>query len=512
MTQDDGTHEHRHPDTVAYLEGLTESEAAVHPPMIREHGEGFTRHWLQDGEVRSLDVSEDRALAALLAAVSAEFGPRLPKLAADLASGVPDLDGVERAPRDASLGGGVAALKLFEQLDRTLPAPECEGCGKPMRRHRTAAKSFLTRLGRVEVERTHFHCRSCGKGRFPLDRALGLEGSTVTPGMASVMAETVPMMSFEAASRHIANLAGVGASSSSLQRWSLALGEEALRFEREEVVAGKPPEPRMHLSIDGTGIPMRKEETAGVRGRHEDGSSKSREAKLAVMCTAEGRDPETGAALKGRDSATFSCLIDSAATASGSAELSDFARRLGREAQRRGLHDARELVIISDGAEWIRNTCDEIFGGGKVTFLLDMWHALEYGSDAVKAILPEGAERERRFAEARADIEAGRATVVRELQPFSGRHKDVEDCCRHFQNNIERMQYDRCRNQGMQVGSGVVEGGCRQFGLRLKRSGTRWSERGANAMLALKSCVMNLRLPDFLDWRANQAVAAWHDK
>ena len=134
------------------------------------------------------------------------------------------------------------------------------------------------------------------------------------------------------------------ASSSSLERWSLALGEEALRFEREEVVAGK----------------------------HEDGSSKSREAKLAVMYTTEGRDPETGAALKDRDSATFSFLIESAAAASGSTEPSDFAGRFGWEAQRRGLHDAGEIVFISDGAEWIRNTSDEIFGVGKVTFVLDM--------------------------------------------------------------------------------------------------------------------------------------------
>jgi len=53
-----------------------------------------------------------------------------------------------------------------------------------------------------------------------------------------------------------------------------------------------------------------------------------------------------------------------------------------------------------------------------------------------------------------------------------------------------------------------VEGGCRQFGLRPRRSGTRRAERGANAMLALKGCAMNLRLPDFLEWRANQALAA----
>ncbi len=120
MTQDDGNRKHRHPDTVACLEALTESEAAVHPPVIREHGGGFARYWLEGGAVRSRDITEDELplagfrpdggpLPALLAAVSAEFGPQLPKPASDLASGVPDLDGVERALRDSSLGGGAAA-------------------------------------------------------------------------------------------------------------------------------------------------------------------------------------------------------------------------------------------------------------------------------------------------------------------------------------------------------------------------------------------------------------------
>ena len=509
MTQDEEKRVHRHPDAVAYLEGLDEEGASV----VRPYEGGHVRYWIEGGEVRSLEVAEDGPLPALLAAVSAEFGPQLPRLASDLASGVPDLDGVERALRDAALGGGATALKqLVERLDRALPAPRCESCGTPMRRcQERKGKSFLTRLGRVEFERTYFHCRSCGKGCYPLDRALGLEGSTFTPGMASVMAETVPLMSFDAASRHIANLAGVAASSSSLQRWSLAFGEAALRFEREEVVGGKPLESRMYLSIDGTGIPMRKEDVEGVAGKQDDGSSRTREAKLAVMYTAEGRDPETGAALKDRGSETFSCLIDSAAAPSGGKDPSAFAVRLDREARRRGLHDAGELVVISDGAEWTRNTCQEIFGGRKVTFVLDMFQALEYASGAVKAILPDREGRNRRFEEIKADIAAGRAAeVVRELEPFSGRHEDVAACCRYFRNNMERMRYNEYRDLGMQVGSGVVESGCRQYGLRLKRPGTRWSERGANAMLALKSCVMNLRLPEFLDWQARQAVAASH--
>ena len=168
-----------------------------------------------------------------------------------------------------------------------------------------------------------------------------------------------------------------------------------------------------------------------------------------------------------------------------------------------------ELVVISDGAEWIRNTCEELFGGRKVTFVLDMFHALEYASDAVKAMFSDTAVRDRRCAGIKADLEAGRvAKVIRELEPFSSRYKEVEACCRYYRNNIERMRYDRYRDRGMQVGSGVVESGCKRYGLRLKRPGTRWSETGANAMLALKSCVMNFRLPDFLDWHARQAVVA----
>ena len=506
MTQGKDDQVHRHPDAVAYLEDLGQEGAA----MERPYEGGHVRYWMEGGEVRSLDVAEDGPLPALLATMSAEFGRRLPQLAADLASDVPDLGGVERALRDSSLGGGRAALKLLlERLDSALPAPECDGCGKrtPLCQ-KGKRKSFLSQLGRLEVERRYFHCQSCGKGRYPLDRALGLEGDTHTPGMASVMAETVTRMGYEAAARHIGNLAGVEVPSSSLQRWTVALGEKAIGFEREEVVEDKPLKKLACLSIDGTGTPMRKEEMEGVSGKQEDGSAKTREAKLIVAYSADDRDPETGAALKDRGSETCSCLIDSAAVSAGG-EPSGFAMRLGRECRRRGLHEAKEVAIISDGAEWIRNACEKELGRERLTLVLDLYHALEYLSAAVKAALPEGEERQQRLREARADIEAGRAEkVVRELEPFRGRHRDVEACCRQFRNNLDRMRYGEYRDRGIQVGSGVVESGCKRFGLRMKRSGMRWSKRGANAMLAIKSCVMNGRVPDLLAWKAGQATAA----
>ena len=59
--------------------GLSESDAAVHPPVVRGHGGGFTRYWTGGGEVTGRDIAEDALpLPALLAAVPAEFGPAGP--------------------------------------------------------------------------------------------------------------------------------------------------------------------------------------------------------------------------------------------------------------------------------------------------------------------------------------------------------------------------------------------------------------------------------------------------
>ncbi len=80
---------HRHPDAVAYLEGLTEDEARVHPPLVRAHDGGFTRHWIEGGEVRSRDVAGDGLEHDIAGAVPAEFGPLLPRLAADPGSRAP---------------------------------------------------------------------------------------------------------------------------------------------------------------------------------------------------------------------------------------------------------------------------------------------------------------------------------------------------------------------------------------------------------------------------------------
>lgn len=54
--------------------------------------------------------------------------------------------------------------------------------------------------------------------------------------------------------------------------------------------------------------------------------------------------------------------------------------------------------------------------------------------------------------------------------------------CNYFERNAARVRYPKFRKQGLFVGSGVIEAGCRTIiATRLKRSGMFWTVRGANA-------------------------------
>jgi len=85
--------------------------------------------------------------------------------------------------------------------------------------------------------------------------------------------------------------------------------------------------PTMYLGMDGTGVPMRTQEVIGRAGKQTDGSSKTREAKLVTVWTAESRDDE-GKPMRDPGSVPYSAAIESAATPDTSSQLSDFAERV----------------------------------------------------------------------------------------------------------------------------------------------------------------------------------------
>ena len=92
------------------------------------------------------------------------------------------------------------------------------------------------------------------------------------------------------------------------------------------------------------------------------------------------------------------------------------------------------------------------------------------------------------------------AQVMAILEPHRHRSEAVAARIRTCEANADRMQCDLYRKHGLQVGSSVVESACKHiFGNRFKKARCRWSKAGANALLAIRCCLENIRWPDFLE-------------
>ncbi len=147
-----------------------------------------------------------------------------------------------------------------------------------------------------------------------------------------------------------------------VERFSEALGREIDEDEKRFIEPSSlaVPASTLYLSMDGTGVPMRKSELVGIRGKQPDGSSKTREAKLCIIWSAESRD-EKGRPIRDRGSISYSAAIESAANRDTDKIPSRFAERVLREAHRREFDRAQQRVILGDGAAWIWNLADMYF-------------------------------------------------------------------------------------------------------------------------------------------------------
>jgi hypothetical protein len=295
-----------------------------------------------------------------------------------------------------------------------------------------------------------------------------------------------------------------------VERTAERLGEEIAAYERDlsDPELAREVAPTMYLGIDGTGVPMRSSEVANRAGKQPDGSARTREAKLCVVWTAEGRD-ENGTPVRDPGSMTCSAAIESAAD-SGADELgSPFAQRVYREACRRRFHLAPRRAVLGDGAAWIWNLANHLFPGA--IEILDRFHAKQHLAAAAKDIWnPESPAfllwLERRFAE----LDAGDiSTLVERLNVHAHHSEEAARCANYFLSNSHRMQYKQFHDAGLCTSTGMVESSCKNIiGARLKRSGMHWSLRGANSIAALRCHKLSDRLDLFFDhWYATTRAA-----
>ena len=442
----------------------------------------------------------------------------------------------------ALLGPGVAAALDFEALEVALrrralqlaahllaqhlnadtsdyagPWLPCPRCGGPARYAGRHAKTFTTALGPLSLTRAYYHCAACDQGVCPRDQALGVDGASLSPAVTRMVGTAAALVSFAEGSELLGALAGLTVPAKQVERTAEALGREMAEDERRQVVAAAAAEiaPTLYLGLDGTGVPMRKQELAGRPGKQADGSAKSLEVKLCTVWSAEGRDAD-GVPVRDVGSVSYSATIESAATRDTEATGSAFAQRVEREAHRRGFDRAMRQAVLGDGASWIWNIASEYFPAA--TQIVDRFHAKERLSAVAKVLYGAPSDLGDAWAKARHDdldaghlsqIVAALAAQYRSRPDAATPRAEVRKCIGYLWGNRRRMRYPAFRARGLCTSTAVVEAGCKvAIGTRLKRAGMHWSVRGANAIIALRCCKLSGRFEDFWERRAERSVAS----
>lgn len=382
-------------------------------------------------------------------------------------------------------------------------------CGEGARYVGRRAKTWVSALGALRLERAYYHCTVCGRGFCPRDRAMGLEGTSLSPAVTRMTAAVGALVSFQEGSELLQELAGVKVEAKQVERTAEALGAEMAEDERSQVEAeGSEPLPStLYLGIDGTGVPMRRAELKGRPGKQADGSAKTREVKLCAVWSAESRDAQ-GQPVRDKGSVTYSAAIESATSGDARPQASEFTQRVWREARRRRFEQAPRRVVLGDGAPWIWNLVQELFPGA--TEIVDRFHVKQHLSEVANALYPTDPRRAHQWAaQQHQHLDAGQLQRIRRaLLGHAARCEEARKCADYLQRNQHRMRYAEFQAQGLCTSSGVVEAGCKvTVGTRLKRAGMHWSLRGANAILALRACRLSGRFEDFWARRALRRAA-----
>ncbi|MCY3770020.1 MAG: ISKra4 family transposase [Gammaproteobacteria bacterium] len=358
-------------------------------------------------------------------------------------------------------------------------------------------RKLTTVVGPIEYQRACCHCKACRQGFFPKDQAMGLDASAGSPGVVRMIGQSAARESFAQSRVWLHELAGVRVSTKQVERTAQRLGKQISDLERGDVALESPPAQTLYRGVDGTGVPMTRQETEGVRGKQADGTSRTREMKVVAVWQCDRFD-ENDHARTDRTSVTYTAAIETANSPALATELAPFVKRVEREALRRGFYDADTQVVLGDGALWIWQCFAELFP--QAVQILDIYHAKQKVWDLSKVIYGQGTDTGRQWAET--TIEILRAGQIEQLmailKPFASMHAEAETATGYFARNRKRMRYAEFRAKGLSVSSAVVEAGCKNVvGTRLKRGGMHWSKAGANNIAALRSTIISNRFDDF---------------
>ena len=384
------------------------------------------------------------------------------------------------------------------------------------------ARTIDSRFGSLRIFRHYGWCEKCQEWHFPADYALGLQRkASASPYIQEICALLTTKMPPEQAVAVAARF-GLDLSRCRLDREAHRQGLKA-QAARDQFTAqldawedfkalarhtdGPPSQPfTLVIQIDAWNIRERDDwgKTEELLQKKEK-PSRYHWVYMATVFRLDHRGQTAG----GR------AVISERGYAATRLGVEALIRQLYREAHQRGLGQAKQVLVIADGAVWIWNAAKDRFGDALQR--LDLYHADEHLWEVANDLYGKGTPEARAWVaplllQVRDDQTTAVMATLDELKPRlqEAQQKKLQTEIEYLQNNAHRMKYKEimearlaCKNgvptpeqlykAQEPLGSGAIESTCRQYQCRFKRTGQFWSMSGDEALLCLETFWRNDR-------------------
>lgn len=443
-----------------------------------------------------------------------------------------------------ALGARWLGEVLNGQARQEAPARREGSCGHRQRLVGLREKEVLTLVGQVKWKRPYYQCQTadgaalaesetaCTHGEAPADVLWGLDERRTSPGVQQTVSFLAAQLTLEEAAETFSRLLPLSMSGRQVLTLLRPVGQALARREDEQVqalwqqAAQAQTEPeqvlaeqqahaqldpikRLYIELDGVFARLRRGSVPMEEQEQQRPGDVYREVKVgAVFEACRGRDrSDLAPGVWVDEPAEGSIRYVARRTARG-----NFGPLLYTLASACGLSRAQQVVVLGDGAPWIWRLIEEHFPGA--VQIVDLWHAQEHVWEVAHAVYGRSTAQGRAWAEAGCSllVQGQIEALVQAIQalpavpPEPGETRSVpEKAVDYFTTNALRMRYPEFRAQGMHVGSGIAEAACKTVvSNRAKRAGMRWTPAGLDAILPLRTAVLNGTYDAF--WEPRSAV------
>lgn len=345
-------------------------------------------------------------------------------------------------------------------------------------------------LGETVYRRPYLHCDHCRCGYVPADQVLGIGTGAWLPSLQRAANRLGIRSSYERAADALAAAIDLPTPEEDVRRATKAIGVVAEDEQQEWIAKAQAGQERSGpaeaetLAV-GVGVGV------GVDGCQVHVGGDWHEAKVGT-CAPYGPgtevDPDTGRVRPALGRQRFVVGLE---------DTDRFWYRVYGQATQLelGSRDLRRVLVLGDGADWIRNRAQSFLGvpGVTITEIVDIWHAREYLWKVARSVFgagPDAAE----WAEplGAALLEQGPGPVLTALAEL---HPQAAEACErvrlgleYFGKHAQRMRYPEFVAAGMPIGSGIVESACKLVvKTRQTGAGMRWGWIGSQAVATLRA-------------------------